>query len=276
MDKSKLTIASVKLTSGGMKGIEVEYLLPSVKGNVQFFDIYKSKRKAPIHSELEDCFTWLKGHMLDICGYTIEKEEREYWLGQLSMTGVKYGDKGIVLLGDLLILGGTRVLKLETPLITDEVEYPDFGKLKSIIEGIYAETKEYMAGKKVMSDEQIVARFNAKNEDFDVVAFTKMSKKEQRDIATKILEEQGCMVFHNDEIEVDADAPGEVIDTTTELKKEEPAAVQVVAETKKTTKAKAVKEKKEEDIPQVDPLAFDALEIEDEDFVLPIAKAVKK
>lgn len=201
MDTSKLSIASVKLINGGMKGIEVEYLLPSIKGNVQFFDTYKSKRKAPIHTELEETFSWLKNHMLDICGYTLEKEEREYHLSVLEMTGAKYNaEKGIILYADLFVLGGTRVLKLETPLITDEVEYPEFGKLKSIIEGVYSETKEYMAGKKVMSDAQIVARFNAKNEDFDHNSFKRMTKVEQREIATKILEDQGCMVIHNDEI----------------------------------------------------------------------------
>ncbi len=219
MDKTKLQIASVQLTNGGMKGITVEYLLPSVKGNVQFFDIYKSKRKAPIHSELEDTFSWLKSHLLDICGYTLEKEEREYHMGVLSMTGIKYGEKGIILYGDLLVLGGTRVLKLETPLITDEVEYPDFEKLKHIAEGIYAETKEYMDGKKVMSDAQIIARFNAKNQEFDAVGLANMSKEEQREIATKILEEQGCMVFHNDEFEV-SEAPTQIPDGSQNIKPE--------------------------------------------------------
>lgn len=217
MDKSKLKIASVKLINSGMKGIEVEYLLPSVKANVMFNDVYKSKRKAPIHSELEECFSWLRNHLLDICGYTLEKEEREYLLNSLEMTGVKYGPKGIILMGDLAILGGDKVLSLETPLIVDEMEYPEYGKLVSIIDGIYTETKEYMEGRKVMSDAQIVTRFNAKNQEFDAESFSKMTKQEQRDLATKILEDQGCMVFHNDDLGGE-EAEALVIDATEAFK----------------------------------------------------------
>lgn len=266
MNKEKQKqIASVKLVNGGMKGIEVEYLEPSVKGNVQFFDIYKSKRKAPVHEELEKAFVLTKSHLLDICGYTLEAEEREYLMNALSVTGAKYGEKGIILIGDLFVLGGTRVLKLETPLITDEVEYPDFANLKSIIDNIYSETKEYMDGKKVMSDMQIVARFNAKNEEFDYDSFTKMSKEEQREIATKILEEQGCMVFHNDEI-------------TTELEG-------ITEEEKLPTAAEAFSFE-EEQPPIVDDLSISAsrkedahivtLTHDDDDFALPLVKTEKK
>jgi hypothetical protein len=225
MDVEKIKLASVKLTNGGMKGLEIEYLLPSIKGNVQFFDTYKAKRKAPVHEELESTFSWLKSHLLDICGYTLEEIERDYLMGQCSVTGIKYGDKGIVVYGDLLVLGGTRVLKMETPLITDDVEYPEFSKLKAIAEGIYSETKEYLTGKKVMSDAQIVARFNAKNAEFDAESFTKMSKEEQRELATKILEDQGCMVFHNDEITAD-DAPTLIAPESPKPKKEKKATVQ--------------------------------------------------
>ena len=213
MDKSKLAIASVQLNDRGMKGIVVEYMLPSIKGNVQFADTYKSKRKAPIHTELEECFGWLKSHLLDICGYTLEKEEREYLMNALEVTAIKYGDKGFEITGELSILSGQKVLTLKTPLISDEIEYFGFNEVVNIAKGIYAETAEYMAGKKVMSDMQIVARFNAKNEEFDMAAFKRMTKAEQRDIATKILEDQGCMVFHNDEIIEDN---GEVVDTTNE------------------------------------------------------------
>ncbi len=215
MDKSKLKIASVKLINGGMKGLEVEYLLPSIKGNVQFLDIYKSKRKAPIHSELEDCFGWLPNYLLDICGYTLEKEERKYLVNATTVDCVKYGDKGIIISGKLAVLGGMKELTLTTPLIVDETEYPEFGKLVSIINGIYSETAEYLAGKKVMTDQQLVLRFNAKNEEFDFDSFKKMTQKEQREMATKILEEQGCMVFHNDEIEEEETT---VVDATTEEK----------------------------------------------------------
>jgi hypothetical protein len=286
MDKTKLQIASVKLTNSGMKGIEVVYLLPSIKGNVQFFDEYKSKRKTPIHAELEETFSWLKSHLLDICGYTLEAEERDYLMGVTEITGIKCGEKGIAIFGDLLVLGGTRVLKLETPLITDEVEYPEFNKLKAIADGIYAETKEYMAGKKVMSDVQIVARFNKGKDDFDADSFSKMTKAEQRELATKILEDQGCMVFHNDEITADDDA-GEVVDTT---KKEEPVKAPIKTEKKAVAPKAPEPSFEEEEQPEPVVEAKEDLSVaasrraepvvtlteEDGDFALPLVKVAPK
>lgn len=218
----KLAIASVKLLNGGMKGIEIEYLLPSIKGNIQFFDTYRAKRKAPIHADLEKTFSWAKGHLLDICGYTLEKEEREYLMSALEITGVKYGEKGIILYGELLVLNGTKVLKLETPLINDEEEYPEFRNLVSIIEGIYSEVNEYLTTNKTMSEANWVIRMNAKNKDFDAEEFKKMNAEEQREVANALHEKQGCVVERNDnapEEEVVKEAVEEL--RTTSFSKEE-------------------------------------------------------
>lgn len=216
MDKSKLKLASVKLVNGGMKGIEVEYILPSIERNVQFNDVYRSKRKAPIHTELEQCFNWLPNYLLDICGYSLEKEERAYLLNCTSVNKVSYSDKGIILEGTLAVCGGMKELILKTPLIANEVDFPDFGKLISIINGIYSETADYLDGKKVVTDTQLVMRFNAKNEEFDHESFKRMTVSEQREIATQILEDMGCMVFHNDEIGTDETIETVAIDDTHE------------------------------------------------------------
>lgn len=54
-----------------------------------------------------------------------------------------------------------------------------------------------------MDDTQFVIKSNKENPDFDKDAFMKMSKKEQREFATKILEDQGAFVFMSDEMEDD-------------------------------------------------------------------------
>ena len=194
-----MTINSVKLIGGGLKGIEVTYLLPSTRQNRQFFDEYKSKRKAPIHHELETTFSWLKEHLLDICNYT-DVTLRDYNLSQLTVESVKYGDKGFVISGTLNILNN-KSLKLETPIITDEIDYAEFGKVKAIIQGIFSETQEYLDGKKSLTDVQFVMKYNKDNAEFDVETFKKMSPAEQRDFCTEILEKQGHMVYHSEEME---------------------------------------------------------------------------
>lgn len=200
---NEIILSSVKLVNGGLKGIEVKYQLSEVRENRQFFNEYSSKKKAPVHKELEDCFSWLKGHLLDICGYSLDMDERNYHMANLEMTSVTLNDKGFILSGALSILNGDKALNITTPIIAESDEYSEYSKVIAIIEGIFSETKEYMAGKKQMDDTQFVIKSNKENPDFDKDAFMKMSKKEQREFATKILEDQGAFVFMSDEMEDD-------------------------------------------------------------------------
>lgn len=280
MNKSKLKLASVKLVNGGMKGVKLEYIDPSVKENVQFLDTYKAERKAPIHTELEDLFRSLRDPLLDICSYTATTPERDYLIEALEVTGIKYGEKGIVLYGNLSILGGNKELPLTTPLISGQEDYPDFADLEETAKKIYSETMEYMAGKKVMSDVQIVARFNSKNKDFDMAAFSNMSKEDQRDWATRILEEKhGCIVIHNDEFTTEDETPvleqpEETAPSPQLLFQEEEIIVHeplIIEEEDPLASIRAVKEM----ITAEEPTSVMTL-IENEDFELPPAKKTEK
>lgn len=206
--KNNSKITSVKLIDGGLKGIEVKYAYTTVKNNRSFIDEAKEKKKAPVHEELETCFAWLKDHLLNICGYTIEESERKYLLNQLNIVAVEYTDKGVIIEGSLSVLDGGKFLGLKTPLIENEIEYPEFGAVTQIIAGVFAETKEYMEGKKVMSDEQFIIKFAKGKEGFDPEAVKNMSKDEIKDWATTFLEKEcKSTVFHHEELTEVADEP---------------------------------------------------------------------
>lgn len=193
-----IKITKVKLVNNGLKGIEVNYLATEKTGDREFFNEYISKRKAPIHAELEETFSWLKNHILDICGYSLDETERTFHLNRLEMVSVSYDpSKGFVLAGSLQVMTGDKSINIVTPLVGSD-DYTDYGKVTAIIEGIFSETKEYMSFKKTLDDVQLVMKFNKKNEDFDPEAFKKLTKKKQRDFATKILEDQKCVVIHTD------------------------------------------------------------------------------
>jgi len=200
MKTTEITINSVKLLYSGLKGIEVTYLLPSIKQNRMFLDEYKSKRKSPIHQDLEDSFSPLKSHLLDICDYSPEQEIRDYQKENLSIESVTYGEKGFQITGKLNTLDGRNQVKLDTGIIADEIQYQAYGQVKDIIKNIFAETKEYLDGKKNINDIQLVLKANKSNNEFDVESFKNMSPTEQKDFATKILEDMGHMVYHTDEI----------------------------------------------------------------------------
>lgn len=191
-----MKINSVKLINGGSKGIEVKYALPNNKDNRSFIDEHTSKKKSPVHSELEETFSWLKEHLLEICGYS--KDHRKTDLELVSMTSVKYSDKGFILKGERSVPSG--FITLETPLISDDSEYEFFGKVISILNGVYEETKSYMSGDKTFSDTQLVLKFKANDKDFDAESFKSLSAEEQRDFATSILEQMGSLIIHSEEV----------------------------------------------------------------------------
>ncbi len=143
--------------------------------------------------------------LLDICGYP----DPEAYITDVEMTGVTYNNKGFILSAKLSILEGEKTINLITPLIKDGNEYPGFMKVIQVLDKIYEETRSYMAGEKSFSDEQLVLKFNSANEGFDAESFKKLSKGEQREIATKVLQDQGSIVFHPEtEEDVVAEAEG--------------------------------------------------------------------
>jgi hypothetical protein len=230
-----MKINSVKLVNSGLKGIEVKYALPNNKNNVSFIDEITQKKKAPIHEELEKTFGWLKGHLLDICGYSLETREKD--IIDTEMVSITYNSNGFILVGKKSILDSEKTINLVTPLISSPDEYNQFSKVLSILDGIYAETKAYMAGDKVFSEQQLVLKFNKNNEEFDEQAFLNLPIEEQTNIAAKVLEGLGALVIMAPEIG-DVNTPEEItpVDSTKsvepkmEVVQEEVAEIPVIAE----------------------------------------------
>jgi len=188
-----MNIASVKLVNGGLKGVVVTYSMTSEKDKRSFIDEHVSKKKAPIHEDLEVAFESLGEHLLDICGYTSKDKDN------VSVTGVTYNDKGFVITGKKKILDGDKTINLVTPL-TNGDDYSEYEAVCKVLDTIYSETEDYMSGAKVFSDAQLVMRFNAGKEDFDVETFKGLSSEEQRDLATTILENMGHIVLLTDDV----------------------------------------------------------------------------
>lgn len=190
-----LKINSVKLVNSGLKGIVVTYAQASEKNTRSFIDEHVSKKKAPIHEELETGFESLREPLLEICGYP----DPSAVVNDVEVTGITYSDRGFIITGKYKILGGDKMINLVTPIIRDGEEYEGFAPVAVIMDNIYEEVKSYMSGAKVFSDEKLVLKFNSDKEDFDQETFKKLSKIEQRDFATKILEGFNSIVYHIEE-----------------------------------------------------------------------------
>lgn len=192
-----MNINSVKLVNSGLKGIVVTYANPSNKDNRTFIDEHVSKKKAPIHEELEILMESLRRHLLDICGYeSDDSQEGIYNVSRTEITGITYNDKGFTLTGKYKILGGDKTINLVSPLLKDGEEFASFQDVCVILDNVYAEVKSYMSGEKSFTDEQLVLRFNQGNDGFDQEEFKAMSKEDQYKLATDILEKNGALIFH--------------------------------------------------------------------------------
>jgi hypothetical protein len=194
-------ITAIKLRDGGNKGLSVDYAMIEIRNNREFVTEYPGvKKKFPIHEELDATFKWLRGYLLELCNYT----EKELLIDSTEITGIKYSDKGFIIKGKLSTIAD-KSITLESPLITMEDGYSDFDAVCKIMDGIYTETKEYMDGKKVLSDIQYVINLNKGNNDFDSKTFENLSEEEQWKIANEFMAKNKCIVTKLDDLEEDFD-----------------------------------------------------------------------
>jgi hypothetical protein len=192
----EVRIGAISLNNNGSNGLVVKYEQTEIRNNREFFTEYSAKKKFPIHQELNDKFLELIPFLLELCNY----ESDAALMSGTEIVGIKYNDKGFVLSGKMQAIAD-KTFAINTPLITDEDGYPDFAKVTAIMDDIYAETKEYMEGKKVLSDIQYVINLNKGNAAFDAKTFESLSQEEQWKIASDFMEKNKCIVTKLDDLE---------------------------------------------------------------------------
>lgn len=191
-------ITAIKLKDGGNKGLSVDYAMVEIRNNREFVTEYPGvKKKFPIHEELHTVFTWLRPYLLDICNYSADKD---LLLPSTEITAVKYSDKGFVLSGTISTIND-KIFAINTPLITEEDGYSDYSKVCAILDGIYTETKEYMDGKKMLSDTQYVINLNKGNTQFDQKTFESLPAEEQAKICSEYMAKNKIIAIHMEEFE---------------------------------------------------------------------------
>lgn len=198
-------IASIKLSNNGNNGLVIKYGQTEIRNNREFFTKKTEEPKFPIHEELENKFAELAPYLLELCNY----EASGSLLNATEITGITYNDKGFIITGKMQTIGD-KVFALNTPLIAEEDGYPDFAKITEILDAIYQETREYMQGKKVLSDVQYVLNMNKGKSDFDAKTFESLPAEEQWKIASKYMADNKCIVTKLDDLEEDDEPAVEV------------------------------------------------------------------
>lgn len=205
MTKTTKQITKVKLNNDGLKGMEVTYLFPEEKDNMIWNNEYVSKRKHPIHGDLEAAILDLRNFMLEICGFYVgepDKSQKDYLIEDTKIIEISTNPNSFKISGELRVIGD-KFIKISTPEVEVSDGYEHYEAVTSIIAKIVEETHEYMAGKKKMSENDFLAKFaKIKGDDVMIKELKHMSAKEKRDYYTKALEKMGAVVLIDEDSEI--------------------------------------------------------------------------
>lgn len=193
-DTKKMQISDVKIIAGGLKGLEVKYAAEGKDelGRGIIDDMWLG-RKVPVGPKLMEIINSFRFYLYDIYGYDLASINQ----AEMEVTGIKSGNGSFLLSGKMKVLDGTKVVPMNTPLITSQDEYDKFMEVDKLIGQLYASVAEYMEGKHTMNSADYVKKFYEGKKDkkgelvFDVVAFDALPKEEQEAKALEILAKGG-------------------------------------------------------------------------------------
>lgn len=184
-----MKISGIKVIANGLKGLEVNYASTGKDENGReiIVDMWQG-RKVPIGPELTRVINAFRFFIYDIYGYDMEKVND----AEMEILGIKAGNGSFLLSGKMKVLDGTKTVAVNTPLVTSQDEYDKYLEVDKLIGQLYTLVAEYMAGKHVMSDSELVKRYSEGKKDkegnlFDPAEFDKLPIEVQEEKALEIL-----------------------------------------------------------------------------------------
>jgi hypothetical protein len=205
-----ITITKIQLKNSGLKGIEVSYRKNDEVNHRTFNNGHKEECKHPIHLDLEKAFKELRFFLLEICKVInpgMEQDEVEDALADTLIDSVSIDDNAFIIRGELAVNQTPKYIKLETPEIDADDDYHNFDAVLKVIDTIKTETLLHMEGKKKVSDKEYLTRWaEANTNKLTPEEIEGMSEEELKDFCTKVLEKQGSLVYHADDLETEPEA----------------------------------------------------------------------
>lgn len=200
-----MKILSVKTENSGFKGLVVQYVKTN-EANGKVGEITITKFKRPIQMGLQNKFNDLRQNLLELCELLDGSEEDaavKYAVYDTKVTAVKIDGDGFILVGEKTTRGSKKI-KLDTDVVTEEDEYINFEAVQKIIAEIVEETTLYMQNKVVLDNDELVTRYVQAGQDKGMSAenYNGLSLEDKREYHRKMLEEVfGDFVISNDELD---------------------------------------------------------------------------
>ncbi len=211
-----MEIKKITLINGGFKGINVEYVEPNEKEGRSKFDTIKKTIRHPIHLGLEKPFKDLRFHLLEICNIVrgdMDKKDIDFTVLECDVSGIKIDGSEFSIIGNKEAFEGKR-FKIETPMVSEEDNYEHYESVAALITTIIEETKLYMQGKAVVTNEEIAERWvmAGKQKGFDADSFNALSPEEKKQLCSDILEKSfGMVVMGGEDFAIEHVSTEEII-----------------------------------------------------------------
>lgn len=205
-------IKKIVLSENGFKGLKITHLVEEQKDGFPFLTPTKSEPKYPIHLGLEKKFMELREHLLNVCEICQNprvEDEFKYAVNDTEITGLEMASDWFKITGIKKI--GDKSITLKTY----EVEEPDYYKFQDvmdIIKEIRDETREYVAGNRQLTTDELTERIMSnlirKGKNEDINQLDAMSKEEKMAYCEKYLLDNGVIdIIKEEDVVLDEETP---------------------------------------------------------------------
>jgi hypothetical protein len=203
-------IERVTLVENGISGLKLKGKVEEFKDGFSYMTPAKHEPKYPIHLGLEKKFKELRSHLLnlcEVCQNPRDEMEFEFAVNDTTITDVELkGNNAFVITGTKLVNQETgKTIKLKTAVLEEEDKYPEFAEVKKIFGEILEEVREYAAGNRPVSVEEMGLRYvenlirKGKKGEEDLNDFKNMSEEEQKAFCQEFLQGKGYITVNPDE-----------------------------------------------------------------------------
>lgn len=203
-----MIIKKVSLNGYGLKGAEVHYLEENKRS---IAELTKKYPKDPVPLSIEKLFKELRGHLLATNGYplgALNEAQRDSFINRCHVHTLECTGDVIVVKGEFDALSDKQV-SLSSPKMQDGDDYDAFEQLNEIATNVLAETVEYLAGNRKVTDEEVILRFGQmkhKEEEFTLESIQKLTDEQKKQLAITIIEKGlGGSVLLPTDLEPDSD-----------------------------------------------------------------------
>ena len=196
-----MNIQKFSIIDNGLRGLKISHLVQEEKDGYPFMTPTKSEPKYPIHRGMENKIKELVPHFLnlcEICQNPRDEDEFTYACNDSDILEIEADNSGFKLKG-IKKMTSDKSITLKTYFVEEEDGYHGFVKVQGIIQEIFAEVREYVAGNRQITTEELGQRLienmikKGKKGEEDLREFQEMSAEEKKAYCTKYLEDNGAI-----------------------------------------------------------------------------------